>query len=78
MHLVDIIPKVFEVFDYTLFVHLCKVIDSRVDQTQTHQYIQEIKQDCSTNFTLTLFISAQLHEERYVNVENQNIDHVDK
>ena len=31
VHLVNIIPEVFEVFNKALFVHLSKIVDCRVD-----------------------------------------------
>lgn len=73
MHLVDVVPEVFEVFYHTLFIHLSKIVDSRVNETNAHDNVKENQHKFSMDGTLSFFNSFQLHKIGNISVENDHI-----
>ena len=76
VHLVNVIPEIFKVFNEALFVHLSKIVDCGVDQTESDDNIKEDQQKLSMDHAFAFFWFVKLLKVRNIDIKNYNVNYV--
>jgi hypothetical protein len=76
MHLINIVPKIEEIFLWALLVHLRHVIHQRINQTYAHKQIQKCQLDNPLFAAFAGFQLFLLKEIADVKVEEDDIKRV--